>query len=157
MAKTSLTMGIRISGARETLKAFNDLPKDANNELRDRSKKLSEMLADKVRQAARSDQSPQSALLAPTVKARRDRVPVIVAGGARRIGSRGRPAWALLFGAEFGSNRHRQFRKQHTGKDGSWLFPVADEHRDLIDREWNAAADEIAAKWAQGGTVAGDG
>lgn len=153
--KTSLTMNLRIDGARETLRAFRDLPKEANDELRDRAQALAQTLAGKVQQAARADQAPQAALLAPTVKARRDRVPVIVAGGAKRVGSRGRPAWALLFGAEFGSNRHRQFRKQHTGKDGSWLFPVADQHQELIDREWNAAADEITAKWAQGGGPGG--
>jgi hypothetical protein len=145
--KTSLTMTVRIENLDATLKAFRQLPKDANNELRDRAKSLAQTLAGKVKAAAASDQSPQAALLVPTIRARRDRVPVIAAGGAKRVGSRRVPAWVVLFGAEFGSNRFTQFGKPHAGRQGSWLFGVADREQATIEREWNAAADEIAAKW----------
>jgi hypothetical protein len=150
MAK-NLTMNVQIEGVQEALKSFRDLPKDTSNEMRDRAKKLAEALAGRVQSAARADDSPQAALMAGTVKARRDRVPVIAAGGARKVGRRKASAWALLFGAEFGSNRYPQFGKSHSGRKGSWLFGVADDNADMISREWNAAADAVIAKWSDGG------
>lgn len=147
-----MAVRVRITGVFETLQAFNKLPKDANKELRERSNKLAQLLAEKAKQNARADESPQAALLVPTIKARRDRAPVIAAGGARRLGSRRRPAWKLLYGSEFGSNKHTQFRKSHLGRQGSWLFRTADENEELIDREWNKAAAEIMRKWAEGGS-----
>jgi hypothetical protein len=145
--KTSLTMTVRIEGLDATLKAFNRLPKDANTELRDRAMSLAQTLAGRVKAAASSDPSPQAALLVPTIRARRDRVPVIVAGGAKRVGRRRVSAWKVLFGAEFGADQYKQFGKPHTGRQGSWLFGVADREQATIEREWNAAADEISAKW----------
>lgn len=155
MAKHDLVMRVRITGVHETLDAFRKLPKEANAELRERSLRLAGVLAEAAKANARVDESPQAQSLIPTVKARRDRVPVIVAGGARRVGRRRRPAWALLFGAEFGSNRFKQFGKRHQGRYGTWLFRAADENEALIDREWNAAADALARKWSSGGGAGG--
>ena len=112
MAKTALTVNMPIEGARETLRAFRKLPKEASQELRERSLKLSETLANRARQAARSD-SPQAALMAPTIKARRDRLPSIQVGGSKRVGRNRKPAYKILFGSEFGSNTLRQSRLPH--------------------------------------------
>lgn len=147
MAKT-LTMTVRIEGAEDTLRAFRELPKDANNELRDRSMSLARLLAGRAVAAAQSDRSAQAATVAATIRPRRDRVPVIVAGGSKRVGRRRVPAWALLFGAEFGSNRFGQFGKPHGGRRGSFLFGTAEREASTLDREWNKATDEIARKWA---------
>lgn len=164
MARGSgLTVKVRITGVRETLAAFRDLPDDANQELRTRSKALAETLAAQVRAAAVAD-SPQSALLAPTVKAGRDRVPVITAGGARKVGRYRKPAGRLLFGSEFGSNRQsgwyfapqyrgsdgRQWRP-HAGRGSYWFFRTVEDNSARVDREWNAAADSIVRRWGRGG------
>lgn len=149
--KTSLTIRVTEEGVLDTLKALNRLPKDANNELRDRAQKLAESLVPKIQSAARADVSPQAALMAPLVKARRDRLPVIVAGGTKRVGRRRVPAWAVLFGAEFGANRFPQFRKAHTGRDGSWLFGVVESERTAIFRAWDQAADAVVRKFSDGG------
>lgn len=146
MAKRSLSM----EGASETLRAFRQLPKDASQELRARSQRLSELLAEKAQQAASVDRSPQAKLVVPTVKARRDRVPVIAAGGARRVGRGNTPVWQVLFGAEFGADKWPQFGKPHQGRRGSFLFPVAEQNRELVEREWSEAADEITRKWGDG-------
>lgn len=153
MPRRNLTMTVKIEGVEETLRAFRRLPKDANKELRERSMALAQALAGRVQAAAMADRSPQAALLVGTVRARRDRVPAIAAGGSKRVGRRRVPAWALLFGAEFGSNRFSQFRKSHQGRSGSWLFGVAEREGDMIDREWNKAADEVARQWSDRGGV----
>lgn len=147
MAKT-LTLRLHITGVRETIRAFGGLPKDANDELRDKAQELSEDLARKVTNAGRAD-TAQSALIAPTVKAKRDRVPVIQAGGTKRVGSNRKPAYKVLFGSEFGSNQLKQFRP-HVGQDSYWFFKTVEDSSPEIGQAWNEAADDIIRKWARG-------
>jgi hypothetical protein len=146
--KRSLTVTIRISGIRETIRALNQLPKDAQHEMRAASLAIAGVVAVAVKGAARSD-SAQSALMAPTVRAQKDRVPVIVAGGARRVGSNKQPAYKVLFGSEFGAVTLKQYRAFNAS--GYWFFEtVTVRERDYIDEEYNAAADEVLRKWGTG-------
>lgn len=157
MGKTTLTVDVNIDGVRETLAAFRALPKDANNELRTASLRLAELLAVKAKIAAIAD-SPLAALMAPTIKAVRDRVPVIQAGGTRRVGRNKAPASALLFVGEFGMNARSGWyardryalsmgyqHRPHGGKTGYWFFPMVEANAAMISREWNAAADQVLA------------
>lgn len=155
MAKQALTVHLRIDGARETLRAFNRLPKQANDSLRTRSMELATSLAGKVKSAGVAE-GRQARIVAATVAVRRDRVPIIVAGGSKRIGRHRAPAYALLFGSEFGMNKRsgwyalprfedspaRQY-KPHRGRQGRWIFPTADEAQPEISAAWNRIADDI--------------
>lgn len=164
MAKTSLVMKVQIDGLRETLKAFNDLPRDANNELRDASLELARSLADKARADALVNGGPQGKLLAPTVKARRDRVPVVEAGGTSKVGRNRAPAWGVLFGSVFGMTGRsgwygearyrggigRQYRP-HQGRGAYyWFFPVIEESGSEISAAWTKAADAVVRKFSEG-------
>lgn len=151
MAKRGLTVNVQIDGLRETLSAFRKLPKEASHQLRDAATKLSEKIAGKAREAALGDSSPQSKLVAPTVKARRDRVPVVAAGGATRVGRNRVPVHRVLFGAEFGSDRFSQFHRPHQGRRGAWFFPTVEENAALINTEWNQAADAVVRQFSEGG------
>src|SRR5437773_12176174 len=95
----AIRVRVRIEGIREVLAAFDRLPAEAQQIVRDRSMALAEDLADRIR-AAGTALGPQDALAARTVRARRDRVPVIQAGA-----SGGRKARGVIFGSEFGMNR----------------------------------------------------
>ncbi|MBK1785137.1 hypothetical protein [Prauserella cavernicola] len=163
MAGTALTVRMRIDGVRDTLQALQAMPKDANEQLRERSMALATVLAEDAALSGRAE-GAQAALVAGTVKARRDRVPVVEAGGTKRLGRNKAPAWALLFGSVFGMNRRsgwfgaprfreatgRQYRP-HGGQDAYWFFPVIEANQARIAREWNAAASEIARKFGRGG------
>ena len=155
MAKAkSLRMNVTMVGAEQTLRKFRDLPKDASNELRDASNKLAQELVDPIKRAAASDPSPQAALFAPTVRVRRDRVPSIAVGGAKRVGRRRVPVWQILFGAEFGSNRYAQFGKHHAGNDPEGpVFGVIERERTRIANAWFKAADDIVDRFTEGGDV----
>jgi hypothetical protein len=150
VAKTGLTITIKIDGATETLRAFRDLPKDATNRLRDKAGEIADALRPAVEAAARTDTSPQSKLVAGTVKVKRDRIPALVAGGTKRLGVNRVPAYKLLFGSEFGSVRYKQFNKLHQGQEGSWFFPVVEREAARISAAWNEAADEIIAEFSGG-------
>jgi hypothetical protein len=151
VAQSALRINMRVDGARETLAAFRRLPKEATKELRQRSVALAESLAGKVKAAATADRSPQAALFAPTVRARRDRLPTIVAGGSSRVGRNKMPAWGILFGGEFGANRYPQFGKPHSGTAGTGpIFGVVQREQGEISRRWNEAADAIVAAFTAG-------
>lgn len=153
MARDGLTVRVRIDGARETLAAFRRLPADANRELRESSLRIADSLAGRVRAAGLSD-GPHSALVAPTVKPVRDRVPAIQAGGSKRVGSQSRrssgqaptKASDLLYGSEFGATVLKQFRP-HVGQGSYWFFRTVEANEATISREWNQAADELVRLW----------
>lgn len=145
MASKGLVVRLQVDGMREALAAFRKLPKDANDELRTASLALAQALAGSVADAARTE-GRQAALLATTVKASRDRVPAVQAGGTKRLGRKRKPAYKLLFGSEFGSSRLRQYRP-HRGREGYWFFPVVEREQDEILAAWNRAAQAIADKF----------
>ncbi|MEV0726004.1 hypothetical protein AB0I37_24900 [Micromonospora purpureochromogenes] len=162
MAKSALTFTLRIDGARETLAALRKLPKDANNELRQASLAISRAVAEKAK-AAGAREGGQAAAVARTVRAQRDRVPAVVAGGTRRLGRHKTPAFNLLFASEFGQNRRtgwyaapkyagsagRQYRP-HRGRQGIWFFPTVEAEQADIARRWQQAADEVIEKFGEG-------
>jgi len=158
MAKTGLTFTIRESGVKETLAAFRGLPKEANKALRQRSKELVAALVPKVQSAAMAAPTPQAALVAPTVRPASDRVPAIQAGG--------RSATAVVFGSEFGMNRHSgwyaapryesstglQYHHEHTGREGLWFFPTVEREGPALIRAWQRAADDVVREFTAGDT-----
>lgn len=163
MAKTALTVTVRIDGAREVLRALSVMGKDAQNAIRDHSQKIATKLAVKVRADVAVHGGPQGVLVAQTVKAVRDRVPVIQAGGTKRVGRNRAPVYGLLFGSIFGMNGRsgwfsaqkyagdsaRQYRP-HRGQDAYAFFPVIDNSGAEISREWMAAVDEVVRKFGEG-------
>lgn len=148
MAKTDLVVTIRIDGIRETLAALRKLPKDASTELRAAALDLSKELAESARQAGIIE-GRQAALVATTVKAGRDRVPVVTAGGNKRLGSNKEPAYKLLFGSEFGANRLKQYRP-HLGRGSYWFFRTIEDEQAQIAKRWLEAADEVIRKFGDG-------
>jgi hypothetical protein len=162
VAKTSLTVHVSIEGVHETLRALSLLPKNANNELRDASLRLAQELATRARADGMANGGAQGRLVAQTVKAKRDRVPVIEAGGTRKLGRHRAPSYGLVFGSVFGMNRRSgwyagpqfasstgfQFRP-HRGRDAYWFFPVIEQSAAEISRRWNEAADRVARKFSE--------
>lgn len=152
-----ITVRVKIDGARETIAAFQRLGKDASAELRDASKEISTDLANKIRAAA-SSSDDQSALMVPTIRAQRDRVPSVVAGGNRRVGRQSRRssgqkftvASDLLFGANFGASRLDQFRSHRgAGEDDYWFFHTVEANQERIAKTWTDAADRLLSAWGR--------
>lgn len=142
--RKTLTVTIRITGLRETIRAFKKWPDDAITEIRAAGFSIAGVVATKIRESARLN--AQSGLIAPTVRAVKDRLPVIVAGGERRVGRNKVQAYKVLFGAEFGAVTLAQFRAFNSG--GYFFFVTVDRERDYIQDEYLGAVDEINRKWA---------
>lgn len=164
MAGDRLVVRVRIEGVHGTLRALGALPKEANDQIRAASLRLAQGLAAEVKAEGMADAAPQSHLVARTVRAGKDRVPVITAGGMRKLGRNKTPAYKLLFGSIFGMtnpsgwfNRSKyegatglQFHRHHGGTRGYWFFPIVEDAAPRISREWNAAADEVVRSFSQG-------
>jgi hypothetical protein len=164
VATKAVSVAVHIDGARPLLAAFRKLPKQASDDLRDGSLRLSKTLAQKIKAAGLAD-SDQAAAVAPTVKAVRDRVPAITIGGSTRVTSRRVPASAILFGSEFGARRRfgwysarkyrqsagRQYRR-HLGRGSYWIYKTVDHNSATISKAWLDVADHIVGSFARGGS-----
>jgi hypothetical protein len=133
------------SDERRILLAFVALGDDAEDGLRATNQRLLVTMAAAVASAARSS-SRQSALLAPTVAIRGDQVTV---GGSARVGSRRALAYKILFGAEFGATRYRQFRLRRTR--GYWLTPTVTAQRTRAAAAWRVLVADAARRWGSAG------
>lgn len=125
-----------IAGLRKALRA---VPRDAQAELR----KASLAIADRVAGLAAGRAITVGGVakyVAPTIKARRDRVPKVVMGGTKRLPGRtgkGQTVGDVMWGAEFGARRHRQFRPWRGSGQGAgyFLWPtVRDQSDETIER-----------------------
>ena len=150
MARNSITVRIQADGVNEVLRAFRELPENAQDELRDEARKLAELLARKIRADGSTDEAPQSPIVASTVNVVDGRfLPTIEVGGTRRIGRRHVPAYRLLFGSVFGSNAYQQFHRPHNGQVGYWVYPTVERNGTEIVKAWNQAAENIARKFTE--------
>lgn len=149
---------VRIEGVREILRALDELPTTAQNEVRDGSMRLATILARQVRAAGEAEPGPAK-YAARTVKAKRDRVPVITAGvGGPRKGK------AVLFATEFGQNRksgwYRKVRyfnsagaqfKPHRGAASYWFFRTVEDEQEIVSASYRNMINVVARKWGEGG------
>lgn len=140
-------------------RALRGLSREASVELRDASVRIAGKVAADAR--ARADRSGGVAVLvAPTIRATRDRVPVVRMGSRKRLPPRnGKPRRGpnqtignVIWGAEFGSGRYAQFqpwRGSGTGA-GYFLWPAVRDDHEYIGDEYGdalmAAVDASARK-----------
>ena len=127
-------------------RALRKLPKTANANLRDASQVIAEKVAKDAAGNARSD-GGVAALVAPTIRSGRDRVPVVKMGGSARLpGPRNRNGKRqtigdVIWGAEFGGGARpttQQF-KPHLGQTGYFLWPTVRGDREFIEKEYGDA------------------
>jgi len=99
---------------------MNDAPAELNREMRERSKEIAERVAQEARFNL-ATRGPQGAAVMDSVRARKDRIPMIVAagGGKAKVNpwmgnyKRKMPTNAdIWYGANFGADTLRQFPKK---------------------------------------------
>lgn len=153
----ALRVKVRIEGANEVLAAFDRMPDQAQKIVRDKSFELAQSLVGPV-QATAAGRGRQAARAATSVAARRDRLPVLVAGVKGSA-----LAKALLFGTEFGATRHfgwyrkgryfdsagKQF-PPHRGASSYWFFKTVDAESGRIQTAFLAMAQEMCDEWGGG-------
>lgn len=142
----------QVEGLNRTLRR---LPKEANVALRDASQAIASMIAATASSAARSV-GGVAGIVAPTIKAKRDRVPIVKMGSSAKLPMEGN-GWTrksrkgdrqtigdVIWGAEFGGGKRpttRQF-KPWLGNDtgaGYFLWPTIRGEREFIEKAYGDA------------------
>jgi hypothetical protein len=155
-AKDSIGVSIKFEGVNETLKAFKQLDKGASEAAKVEATKIAEYLAARIRAKAPTDRRYQN--LAVSVRAGRDRVPVIRIGGRAnpKVSGGGGPR-ELIIGMEFGADQAGpngwrfppRTPKLGAGNAGYWIYPTARANQDVIIKMWFDAMDKIIAEWSR--------
>lgn len=131
-----------IKGMRQLLRVLSKLPKDLQAEVRDASQAIADDLVNQSKNAAHT---PLQQKVAGALKAKRDRVPVVKAGGKVD----GTPVKDIFYGAEFGGGKRpttRQF-PTHKGREGYFLYPTARARGREYSEKWAEAVDKAFKDW----------
>jgi hypothetical protein len=154
--KKSIGVSIKFDGINETLKAFKQLDKGASEAAKVEAGKIAEFLAARIRAKAPSD--PRYQNLAVSVKAGRDRVPVIRVGGRAgpKVSGGGGPR-ELVIGMEFGADQAGpnawrfppRTPRLGRGNAGYWIYPTARANQSQVIKMWFDAMDKIIAEWSE--------
>lgn len=148
--------------------AIEKMDKQANKELKDEVKNISQWYAQELIQASYSAPMPaQAAIVASSIKYNRDRIPNVTIGGTRgrkTRGTRNKPgvsAGVLLKGNEFGAyptsaagafpNGGRRFPyrspQQGRGNAGYWIYPTLRRVQPELTRKWKTAVEKVLDNW----------
>lgn len=138
------------------LKTFNKMGKAANKDLRDASWAIAKDVASEITASATGASATggnpfQAQAVATGVKPYRDRLAKIKISGKRQVASGGATVEDLLWGAEFGSNKYKQFKprtpKTGRGNVGYFIFPTLKRLQPKIRRDWIKAVEQVADIW----------
>ena len=153
--RETVSQGLEIEGLKETLRAFRTLDKEASKEARDKAQEIAGKMAGYIRSAAPADIRNQN--LASSVRAGRDRVPVVKVGGLAnpKVSGGGGPR-ELVIGMEFGAdprgpNAWRfppRTPRLGRGNVGYWIYPTARSRQREIGNLWQESMKQIIDKWS---------
>ena len=136
-----------VEGLNDVLRAFRRLPKEAGTELRAASTIIAERhMVPAWKDAARSDGGGWGDKIASSVRAKRDRLPSLNIGYAKRIYSGGASTIMTRRPASTGTRGRARNRAAQFGEGTNWMDKVR-SYQPAAIREWGQAVDTIVRKW----------
>ena len=169
MADTRTTIRFQpdLRDLRGLLKALNKMDDDSKKALKDDVASISAWTAGAIKMSGYvgSPMPRQTAIVASTVRANKDRIPNVTIGGSRGRASGGANAGILLFGNEFGSDRNTfgsagnfpnggykfpaRTPREGRGNRGYWIFPTLKALQPEITRRWKQAVGTVYGEWSR--------
>jgi hypothetical protein len=169
MANTKSTIKFQpnMKDLRGLLNALNKMDDESKTVLKDQVTSISAWTASGIKMAGYvgAPVPAQTAVVAQTVRANKDRIPNVTIGGSRGRVSGGANAGILLYGNEFGSDRNTYGSKgnfpnggykfpartprEGRGNKGYWIFPTLKAMQPEITRRWKAAVGDVYKNWTQ--------
>jgi hypothetical protein len=137
-----------VDGLNEVLRGFRALPKEASAELRTASQAVADKhMAPAWRNAALNYAGPWGQVIADSVKVKRDRVPAVKIGGARKKFSGGASPTMVRYPSDKGNQgRAGDATPSAFGQGTSWMANVKQYQGGAL-QEWAKAVDQIVLKW----------
>jgi len=169
-SSTTKFQGAQVEGLKDALKALNRLDKEAKDQAREAVTEISRMMAREIAAVGSSRRDPRDRHVAQTIRAKRDRLPVVNVGKATRmpVSRRGQGPRAsdLMFGMEFGSNGQatdtptrrggrpgwrfpERTPRRGAGNEGYWIFPTMRRQQDRVVDLWAKALEDVAVEWSR--------
>lgn len=156
---------------RNLIGLLNALDKETQDEIRTNALPMSKRLAGQLFMFSQSAPSPQAALVAESIAAKRDRLIRVDVGGTKKVGRKyggeqsksgkgakvrqqSAPAGALLWGSEFGSHKgvdsigraYTNRFKAAYNKRGYWMTPAVDYYTPIVAREYAQMVQDVVKK-----------
>lgn len=156
---------------RNLIGLLNALDKETQDEIRTNALPMSKRLAGQLFMFSQSAPSPQAALVAESIAAKRDRLIRVDVGGTKKVGRKyggeqsksgkgakvrqqSAPAGALLWGSEFGSHggvdsigrAYTNRFKAAYNKRGYWMTPAVDYYTPIVAREYAQMVQDVVKK-----------
>lgn len=169
-ATNKMSAGATVEGLNAALRAFGRLDKDAKDAARDEVQKISRLLANEIKAVGSRRQDPRDRHVAESIRAKRDRLPLVLIGKADQYqpsGNRRRTSFPrasdLMYGMEFGSAVDRPTRRggrpgwrfpertprRGAGNEGYWIFPTARQQQPRVVDLWAKALEDVARDWSR--------
>jgi len=151
----SRTISVKVNDRdmRALLATFGKMDDIAKNDMRKISEDLAERAGRFVSTWAYTSPNPaQADAVMKSLKInRKDKAPNFSIGGRATVTRSGAKAGLLIFGAEFGSNRLKQFpprsSKSGRGNRGWWIFSALQKFQPVITEEWLKGYEKIVDVW----------
>lgn len=147
-SKTAREVELYVEGLNDILRALSKLPKEAANELRDASTRIADQdMAPAWRNAALYYAGPWGDRIAQSVRVKRDRVPAVSIGYAKKAFSGGASSIMVRYPADKG-------RQGKSGKDvpaafgdGNDWIAKRQNYQQAALQKWANAVDRVVLKW----------
>lgn len=161
MARETIRIEVDAHDYRGLIYAMNRMDRNAQNQLRTDVAAISRWSAAGIAGNYQADPYPnQAAIVAQSVRAKRDRMPFVEIGGRTPTTYNGTPAGTLLMGNEFGALRGfqqggRRFPfpsgRKARGFLGYWIYPALKAMQPEITHRWKRAVYlNIEREWSRG-------
>lgn len=147
-----------VDDLRKTLRLMRDLPREAQTELRAEVQRMTEGHAAVIRRAMGGWPDRRVQLLASQVRAKKDRIPVVLVGKAARLPISGQPKGTeVLYGSEFGADQGyangwrfppRTPRLGVRGNVGYSIYPALRGRQAQLARDWEEAVLRSVRSWS---------
>lgn len=148
------TYDAAIPGLNRLLRDLRGLPKEAQAELRTASQQIAERrMVPAWQYAARAYAGPWGDRIAESVRARRDRVPVVVIGGKRRVFSGGATPNEVRYPAHRGTTGRAGQAAAMFGTGTGWIDRVDKGYIGGAMQEWAAAVSGVCRDFNRGGRI----
>jgi hypothetical protein len=167
--KGTLAITVEPVEFRNLIRLLGSLPKESQQEIRDRALPLSQRFAGQLLQFAQASRTPVAVKVAESLAPKRDRLIRVDVGGTKKVGRKyggekrkggtvvkqGQAvAGALLWGSEYGSHRGVDRRgraytdrfKAPYKKSGYWINPAMDYYLPIIAREYAQMVQDVVKK-----------
>ena len=136
-----------VTGLNEVLRAFKALPKDAGVELRLASLDIADrIMVPAWRNAAINYAGPWGPKIADSIRAKKDRVPSVNIGYAKKVYSGGASSINTRYPANSGTTGRAGPTAAPFGKGTDWIRKFQPYQAQALN-EWAKAVDVIVRKW----------